>query len=484
MDLLSPIAGLNAKTSLAEMRSREAIRLDNWVCRTDGLHVRAGYSVQSSGLGASPVALMRWYGSSNDTIFATTATGLWNVTSAIATFVLPMQSGYVSSAIHTNAGRAVLVAVNGRDGLLTYNGAQWSLSGVTGCDASQWHSVCVHHNHLFAADDARVWYLEQGAIMGPAHPAIPATLNIKTGGRIAGIASLQPTGGKSSDNLLCIAISGGELIVYAGNNPRSKDSWSLQGVYRIPPPVTRNCFIEHGDMLHLVTRDGILPVPSILPADPAKKPTGATTNDVKNLWDLAYGTNDLAGLLGDYNGLNSGAGRFDLIRVPGAGTWVRPPETDGWSMLTDLGATCWLDDGEHLHFGRNNGTVCRYGGQDDNGASIQALMVGAFQNMKGQHQFSRARLNFDRSGSYKPLFRVMTNYQNVPAGIVGANVNASYYTWPAVAWPMVSAPDVPGRTRAQDLWRGLSGRGHVAAPILAVKTMAPLIYYGAEIEGA
>ena len=416
---------------------------------------------------------------SNDTMFATTADKLWSVTSGTSSPLLPLQSGYVSSATQTNAGGATLLFVNGRDGLFGYRGATWSMMPVTGCDATKWRDICIHQKRVFAHDGKRVWYLDQLAIAGPAYP-VTMELHLRNGGEIVGIASISPSGGKGRADILAVATSGGELVTFQGDNPKLAETWSVGDVFDIPPPVARNCFVQHGSDQHLITRDGVLPVPEILTLEPSKKPKGASTDDIKNLWDLAYSLNGNS--LSDYNGISSGAARLDLIRVPGAGTFVKPPETDGWSLLSDLDATCWLDDGQHLHFGKSDGTICRYGGQDDNGVAINALMVGAFQDLGETHRFNRARISFDRHIGYTPLFRVLTNYMGIPSGVVGSQTNQSYYSWPPVDWPMMPAPQVTGRTQAEDLWRGLSGRGHAFAPILAVKALAPLIYSGAQTK--
>jgi hypothetical protein len=488
VNLSAPLKGLTASKALTEMSPRDALRLDNWVCRSDGLHVRAGFAVQSviqSNQDKRPLALMKWYGSATDTMFATTASGLYDVTSGTASLILPLQSGWASSAIQSNDSGATLLFVNGRDGLFGYRGGNWAQMTVTGCDAGKWHAICVHQQRVCAIDtDNKCWYLDHRAISGPAHQvAMPQ--HLRSGGSLVGIASIKPTGGRGASDMLTIATSGGELVVYAGDNPSRSESFNLHGVFDVPLPVTRNCFANHGSSVSLITRDGILPVPDILGLDKAKKIVAATTGPIKNLWDLSWSDNSSSvEKMGEYIAINSGSARFDLISVPGAGTYVNAPETDGWSRFSDLDATCWLDDGQHLHFGRSDGTICRYGGSSDNGTTIKALMVGAFQklNPRGRTvQFNRARLNFVRNPGYKPLFKVLLNYQGVPSGVVGSSLNQSAYTWPLIDWPLMPEPPAFA-TAATDRDRGLSGRGHCAAPILAVKALSPLIYTGAELQ--
>ena len=408
----APLLGLNANEPINGMKPAHAIRLSNWVCRQGGLYVRNGFGVQSLGLGSSPLALMSWPGATQ-ALFATTATGLWNVTSASASYILPLQAGYgnASSAIQTNGGPTTLLFVNGKDGLFAYRGATWSLMTVTGCDATKWQQIIIHQRRVFAHDGARVWYLDANAIAGPAHPVIMEQ-HFRNGNVIAGIASIKPSGGIGPDNILAVVTATGELAIYEGDNPKLATNFSGKGVFDVPLPVTRNAFIEHGTTAMLVTRDGILPIPDILQLDRAKKPVGAITNDIQGLWDLAWSQNAAANL-GGYAGLNSGSARFDLITVPGNGTFVRPPETGGWSILDGLNATCWLDDSRRLYFGRTDGTVCLYGGQDDAGQPINALMVGAFQALGANRSPARARLTFDRHTGYRPLFKVLTNYREV-----------------------------------------------------------------------
>ena len=87
----------------------------------------------------------------------------------------------------------------------------------------------------------------------------------------------------------------------------------------------------------------------------------------------------------------------------------------------------------------------------------------------------------DRADYYVPKFQLLTNYEAVPSGIIGDNIASQYWQWPQITWADQPTPWVKGRSRSRDLWRGVSGRGHVMAPILAVQAASPLVYSGTEI---
>jgi hypothetical protein len=126
----APVGGLNARDPVAEMNPKDAVILDNFFCTPYDVTVRQGYSNQATGF-VSPVNTLASYSSisGNPTLFAFSGSDVYNITSSGA-IGSPVLSGNSNSTFQTTmfgtSGGLFLVAVNGVDLPLVYNGTVWS----------------------------------------------------------------------------------------------------------------------------------------------------------------------------------------------------------------------------------------------------------------------------------------------------------------------------------------------------------------------
>lgn len=129
--LPAPTRGWVTNTNLVDHPKQSAIVLDNWFPESDGLTVRGG-QVQHATIGSAKVErLMGYAGLASSKLFAADETDIYDITTpadagvAPAASVTGRTSGYWSSSMFTTSGTAYLVAVNGADHLMIYNGTQW-----------------------------------------------------------------------------------------------------------------------------------------------------------------------------------------------------------------------------------------------------------------------------------------------------------------------------------------------------------------------
>ena len=134
----SPIAGWNTKDALADMEPTYAVVLENWWCTSTDLQIRRGYTNFVTGLVGNVETLMS-YNAVNGTrkLFAVTSSGnLYDVTTQGAVgvaLVTGLANGRWQYIAFATPGGNFLLACNGADSMLRYDGTNWvSITAITG----------------------------------------------------------------------------------------------------------------------------------------------------------------------------------------------------------------------------------------------------------------------------------------------------------------------------------------------------------------
>lgn len=250
----SPVRGIDLSRPVTAMKEGTALRLDDFVCRSDGVRVRPGYTVAASGVGDAVVSLLSYPGQ----LFAATDDGLY-ADGALA--VGSLLSGDWSSALIANPGGTHLVAVNGADVARRYDGVTWGEAEITGVNSRSLTCLTEHANRLWAVEknSLTVWHLATDAVEGAAQP-LHLEGQCKLGGKAVAVAGFG-----EGDPRLAIVTDKGELVIYTITNPALKDGIALKGVLRVPAPVGKRCFTRLGSgRLGLLTVKGLLSVPDIV----------------------------------------------------------------------------------------------------------------------------------------------------------------------------------------------------------------------------
>jgi hypothetical protein len=123
----SPIGGWNARDSVAEMNPLDAVVLNNFYPTPSEIQLRKGYTQYATGITGQVDTLMQYSGGSTSKLFAAAGSTIYDVSSAgAATSVVTGQGSdrlqYVNAS---TAGGNFLVAVNGADAPLIYDGTNW-----------------------------------------------------------------------------------------------------------------------------------------------------------------------------------------------------------------------------------------------------------------------------------------------------------------------------------------------------------------------
>lgn len=121
----SPIGGWNARDSVAQMPPVDAVSLTNLYPTPTDVQLRKGYSKKSIGITGKVNTLMNYAGANTQKLFAAAGTAIYNCDTATATNVYAITNDKFQYVNITNAGGNFLVACNGTDPTLIYDGTNW-----------------------------------------------------------------------------------------------------------------------------------------------------------------------------------------------------------------------------------------------------------------------------------------------------------------------------------------------------------------------
>jgi hypothetical protein len=122
----APIGGWNARDSLAQMAPTDAVQLVNFFPTPTDVTLRSGYSKYSIGISGEVDSLMNYAGTTSQTLFAVAGTKIYNCNTSTATEAFTSITNAKLQHINfSNAAGNFLVACNGSDPTLVYNGTVW-----------------------------------------------------------------------------------------------------------------------------------------------------------------------------------------------------------------------------------------------------------------------------------------------------------------------------------------------------------------------
>lgn len=129
--ITSPIGGWNARDSVAQMPVTDAVTLTNLYPNPTDVQLRKGYSKKSIGITGKVNTLMNYAGANTQKLFAAAGTAIYNCDTATATNVYTITNDKFQYVNITNAGGNFLVACNGTDPTLIYDGTNWIKMATT-----------------------------------------------------------------------------------------------------------------------------------------------------------------------------------------------------------------------------------------------------------------------------------------------------------------------------------------------------------------
>jgi hypothetical protein len=181
--------------------------------------------------------LMVYSGGATSKMFAATSSGyIYDVTSTGAVgaaVVSGLTNGIWEYVNITTAGGSYLMAVNGADNALLYDGATWSTPAITGVTDNNLSNMTMFKNRIWFIEEntLKAWYLPTSSIGGAAQYIDLSSL-CRFGGHLVDLDTWTLDAGYGvDDNIACSSPANGEVIVYRGTDPASAATWALTGVW-------------------------------------------------------------------------------------------------------------------------------------------------------------------------------------------------------------------------------------------------------------
>lgn len=129
----APIGGWNARDSLAEMAPTDAVQLTNFFPTPYDVQLRKGYTKYSTGITGQVNSLMTYAGTTSQELFAVAGSTLYDATASTAVSKMTgLANDQLQHVNFSNIGGNYLVACNGADPTLVYDGTNWIKLATTG----------------------------------------------------------------------------------------------------------------------------------------------------------------------------------------------------------------------------------------------------------------------------------------------------------------------------------------------------------------
>ena len=467
--LPAPLGGWNARDSFANMEPTDAVTLINMFPTVSNLTLRGGYTKHATGLSGKVQTIMVYnYGNSSKMFAATSSGNIYDVTSAGvvgAPVVTGLSNGIWEYTNITTAGGSYIMAVNGADSALLYNGSTWTNPSISGVASADLVNITLFKNRLWFIEQytLKAWYLPTSSIGGTAEYTNLSAL-CKFGGHLVDLDTWTLDAGYGVDDNLAFITSTGEVIVYRGTDPASAATWALIGVWKLGSPVGTRPMLKWGGDLLILTYDGLMPMAASLQSS-RLDPRVALSDKIQGA--ITAATNQ-------YGGNHASVGWQVTYTAKYNAVWINIPVADGqqeqyvmntitkaWAQFTGWASYCWEIFGDDPYFGSDGyvGHAWDDSYTDDvsniNTQTIQAFNYFGARGVK--KYFTRARPSIFTNGT--PTIGVGMNIDFDTSDTTAALTfsGTSYGLWDVGLWDTaVWGADLV----IQNTWLGITGIGY------------------------
>jgi len=479
----APIKGLNAKDSIASMEPDFALVLDNIFCTPTTVDIRDGSSAWATGLDTWVETIMHYSGGATNTMFAATSSKIYDITAGGgvgAAKVSALTSARFQWINFAAAGGTFLVAVNGADKLLNYDGTNWtkvdggSTYAITGVTTSTLIHVNAFKNRLWFVEKntLRMWYLPLQSIGGAASVFDLSSIFVK-GGYLMAMATWTIDNTQGVDDYAVFITSEGECAIYQGYDPSFASTFTLVGKFYMGRPIGRRCFTKMGSDNVIICADGIVALSKELTTD--RNLSSAFSYNIINLIN-----NDVQSFNANFGWqpVYYPIGNKLIINVPSIENsvtyqYVMNTITGAWSTWNkeNIGftAVCWDTFQDNLFFGGNQVVYQGDTGADDSGVAIGSDIKPAFSyfgDLGQQKYFTQVRPIFVANGTVIPSFILCTDYNDIQPAPPPTSVGGGP-AWDSVYWDTTLWGD-SGVVNKD--WRTIGGIGYAASLRMAMTT--------------
>lgn len=271
-----PTGGLNLRDPISNMAPNDAIILDNFIARQQGVELRKGWkyftdpeegvtefkSVFAYNVDASP----------NRKIFAAFDGDIYDVTTGTPTLVVNNTGSTTDqwwTVQFSTPARSYLLAVSPGAGYWTYDSVGGWVNRTAGTVGlpSNVRTVSVWKRRVWftCVDDPQVYYMRAvDAIQGHADP-FPMGSVLRNGGSVSAVLNWTVDGGASIDDYMVVIGTEGDIGLWEGTDPTSVNTFALKGVWYIGPvPKYGVYFTPFGGDVMILSVQGLIPLSKLI----------------------------------------------------------------------------------------------------------------------------------------------------------------------------------------------------------------------------
>lgn len=466
--LPAPVGGWNARDSLADMASTDAVVMKNWFPATTECVMRHGYSKWATGLPGAVESIIDYEGGSTSKLFAASQGKIYDITSGGAVgaaVVSGLSNARMNYCNISTAGGNFIMCANLADNPKLYNGTSWSDASITGVTATKLGSPIVFKNRVFFTESGtlKTWYLPVQSIGGAANP-VDMSAVAQLGGYIVAHGTWTIDAGTGVDDFYVAVTSKGEIIVYQGTDPTSANTWALKGVWRLGTPVGNRCLTKFGGDLLYISQDGLVPLASALQSSRIN-PRVALTDKIQ--FAISTAVSNYGAQFG-WQVIYFARENQLWLNVPvSAGLqeqYAMNTITKNWGQYQGWAAYCWEIYKDQPYFGSDGYVGKAWDTYADNGTNITATCLQSFSAYGAPgvlKRYTMIRPILRTTGSPALLGSINTDFDVTESTSTLAFSPSNTAVWDSGIWDT--------STWASDLtivqnWQGVNGVGYYAAP--------------------
>ena len=447
--LQAPLKGWDTTTSLADQEEGFACLLDNYFPDNQKLTLRRGTFPVAELASGGPVQSIIPF-NTGERMIAGSGGGIYNV----ATGAL-IKNGFTNNFWRGAEYKGNLYLANGIDNAQVYDGTTMTDVAFTGAPDLHFTNITIANNQILCVVENSMdfYYLPVGNVAGELKPFYLSQIAQKGGKLLAIVAFGKDTASGFQKNIAFVT-SEGEIIVY--NSADFGDATKIEclGSYFTSRPIGRNCVVNWGADVVIITHEGYRPLSQIIANGELMKTSdlfsfkisGAVLEAVKDY------SNDPR-----WMGAVVGTEQFAIFNVPndsGCQQHVMNLETGAWCRFTGIDASSLCLFGGKLYFGLPDGFVCEYSGNSmHNGEYINGHIKNVYTKM-GYDNYKILSLFNTRIKSDSPeleiSFDISKDYEDVGFEFVPVDNQEGFY------WADENTPDNDPETKYWDegYWSG------------------------------
>jgi hypothetical protein len=487
MSIPASVKGWDQISSIANMKPDHAVQLDNWIPRPGYLEIRRGSQVFATGIGSGVVNTVMAYNSPNITnakLFAVGNNGtIYDITAGgagVASAITSLSNSMLQYCIFTNAAAAsFMVAANGQDTPVIYDGSVWAnmtLTGITPGDVFAWTSW---KGRLWATlvNSTKVGYLANSAISG-AVTTFDLGQQMSRGGYVSGISTWTQDSKQTVDEYIAFITSRGQVIIYQGTDPSTANTFALVGVYDLGAPIGRRCFMRIAGNLWIISVDGVTPMSEMMTLDRGAVAKVAPSTMIQNA--MAQASHLYKQNFG-WQLIEYAKSQLVILNIPQiqgqtSVQFVMNTLTGAWCQFLGLDAQCWEILNDEPFFGSTDGNVYQWdiGSGDytgDEQLPITATVQTAFNYFGSRGHLKRwtmIRPIITTDGSVTPGVGLNIDFAqgapvSVPSAVASTGAQWDVAQWDVAIWPVNSSVSAN--------WTSVEGIGQCCSIITQVQTV-------------